>query len=61
MVSLIRSLKGQEKAGTLERNTEIVFRVKAGELQTDLAKEFGITKQMVNKIYQRHLNRSSKK
>ena len=51
----IKSLNAQFKAGTIERNTEITLRALGGEPQVALAKEFGITKQMVNKIVKRSL------
>ena len=50
----IKSLNAQLKAGTIERNTEIRLRVLGGEPQVGLAREFHITKQMVNKIIKRY-------
>ncbi len=49
----IKSLNAQLRHDTLERNTEIFLRVLGGEPQVALAKEFNITKQMVNKIVKR--------
>ena len=50
----IKSLSAQYRWGTLERNTEIALRALGGESQVALAKEFGVTKQMVNKIVKRY-------
>ncbi len=50
----IKSLNAQFKMKTLERNTEIALRALGGEPQVALAEEFGISKQMVNKIVKRH-------
>lgn len=54
MKKKIKSLNAQFRWGTLERNTEIFLRALGGEPQVALAKEFGITKQMINKIVKRH-------
>ncbi len=53
MSKKIKSLNAQFRLGTLERNTEIFLRALGGEPQVALAKEFNITKQMVNKIVKR--------
>jgi len=50
----IKSLNAQFRHGTIERNTIIALRALGGEPQVALAKEFHITKQMVNKIVKRH-------
>ena len=52
----IKSLQAQFRLGTLQRNTEIALRAIGGEPQVLLAKEFNITKQMVNKIVKRYNN-----
>jgi len=50
----IKSLNAQFRHGTIERNTIIALRALGGEPQVALAKEFHITKQMVNKIVKRY-------
>ncbi len=55
----IKSLNAQLRAGTIERNTEIALRALAGEPQVELAKEFNLTKQMVNKIVKRHTRKAN--
>ena len=55
----IKSLNAQLRAGTIERNTEIALRALAGEPQVNLAKEFGVSKQMVNKIVKRHTRKAN--
>ena len=52
----IKSLNAELRVGTIERNTEISLRALAGEPQIALAKEFGISKQMVNKLVKRRRN-----
>lgn len=56
MDNKLRSINEQIRKGTLARNNQIVKRVLFGfESQVAVAKDFGLTKQMVNKIVKRYL------
>jgi transposase-like protein len=52
--SIIKSLMGQEQKGTLKRNVIIALRAQAGERHSELAKEFGMSRQAISVIVARH-------
>jgi DNA-binding CsgD family transcriptional regulator len=52
------SLTSQRTHGTLERNAEVVRRIRAGERSTDVAKDLGVSRQRVEQIVRRMENRA---
>ena len=54
MDRVLKSLKEQERMGTLTRNTRIALRVEAGEKVGDLAEEFGLSRNAIYQIALRH-------